>query len=411
MHTPSAKQSRTLRFGRYDYAAFTSFFMYAAGSVAAPVALVEIARDLGFTLDEGGLTAGGMLGLGRTLAIVASMLLCGFMAGRWGKRRTLGASVVVMGVGLALCAVAPQYGLLFLAMTLAGLGEGVIEGLATPFINDLHPQEPARYLNFTHGFWSVGVMTTVLAAGALLAAGVSWRLIMAATAAAALIPAALLLLPERSGQKYPEHPEPLHWSVVRNHAMEILRIRRFWLFFAAMFLAGGGEFCLTFWTASYIQLNFAGTAWAGGVGLAAMAAGMVVGRTGWGYLIDQHHLLRLILLSAAAGTLITLTFPLLSNLYVFFGLLFLSGIAAAPFWPSIQSYCADCLPKTDTTMLFILLSCAGIPGCGAFTWLMGYVANQAGGLAAAFYLVPACFAVLGLLMAADAAAHRSARRA
>ena len=396
------KHSRGLRLGRYDYAALMSFFMYAAGSVAAPVALVAIARELGFSLEEGGLSAGGTLYLGRTLAIVASMALCGFMAGRWGKRRTLGWSVAVMGLGVAVSAFAPTYGILFLAMLLTGLGEGVVEGLATPFINTLHPREPGRYLNFTHGFWSVGIVFTVLASGALLDLGVSWRLIMLGVAAGAFVPAGLLLLPARQGHHYPEHPEPLHWSVVRDHALAILRVRRFWLFFAMIFLAGGAEFCLTFWTASYIQLSFAGTAWAGGVGLACMAAGMAVGRTGWGYLIDQHHLRNLIILSAVVAMLVTLTFPLLTNLHLFFVLLFVSGLAIAPFWPSLQSYCADCMPQLDSTMLFILLSCAGVPGCGFFTWLMGYVANQTGGLATAFYLIPACLFLLAVLVAYDA---------
>src|SRR5690606_16388329 len=122
-----------LTFGRYDYAVFLTFFSYAAGSVVVPVALVLLARDLGFTLEEGGMAEGGALHLGRTLPMVAAMLLCGFVAGRWGNRRTLGVSVALMAVGVLLCALAPTYGVLFLALVVAGFGEGVIEGLASPF--------------------------------------------------------------------------------------------------------------------------------------------------------------------------------------------------------------------------------------------------------------------------------------
>ncbi|OGV75450.1 MAG: hypothetical protein A3K19_25605 [Lentisphaerae bacterium RIFOXYB12_FULL_65_16] len=390
-----------MSFGLFDYAAFLSFFAYAAGSVVIPVALVLLARDLGFSLESGGMTAGGALHLGRTVPMVGSMLLCGFAAGRWGKRRTFGVSVVLMGTGVGLCAIAPGYGILFLALVIAGMGEGVIEGLATPFVQDLHPAEPGRYINFAHAFWSIGVLATVLVSGALLSLGISWRLVTGAVAACALIPAAMLLLPSRSARKFPEHPAPLHWKTVWGHAIVILRIPRFWLFFVAMFVAGGGEFCLTFWCASYIQLNFSSSAWAGGVGTAFFALGMVLGRTGWGYFIKQHQLRALIVLSALAGTAITLCFPVLRNLWLFFGLLFLAGIATAPFWPSVQSYSVDRLPNTDTTMLFILLSCAGVPGCGVFTWLMGYIGNQGGGLRQAFYLVPACYLILALLIECD----------
>lgn len=390
-----------MTFGRYDYAAFNSFFTYAASSVIVPVALVSLARDLGFSLEAGGLTAGGALHLGRTAPMVAAMLLCGFAAGRWGKRRTFGASVALMGGGIALCALAPFYGVLFLALVVAGIGEGVIEGLATPFVQDLHPEEPGRYINFTHAFWSVGVLATVLASGGLLALGVSWRLLIGAVAALSAIAAAMLLLPAAGGQHYPDHPEPIHWRATWRQALTIFRSRTFWLFFAAMFVAGGGEFCLTFWCASYIQLNFVDSAWAGGVGTACFAAGMVLGRTGWGYLLKQHHLRGLIVWSALAGVAITVFFPILRNLYLFFGLLFLAGVATAPFWPSVQSYCADRMPGADTTMLFILLSCAGVPGCGVFTWLMGFLGNQFGNLAAAFYLVPGCYLTLAALIGYD----------
>lgn len=389
-------------FGRYDLAAFGSFFAYASGSVAIPIVLVVLSRDLGFSIASGGMTAGGALHMGRSVAIVASILASGFAAGRWGKRRAFGWSVLLMGAGMGLCAVAPAYGILFLALMIAGLGEGVIEGLATPFVQDLHPSEPGRYINFTHGFWSVGVLVTVLAAGALLSAGVSWRLIIGAVAAFALIPGLMLLLPRGAGRRqYPEHPEPVRLALVFNRIVAILKMPRFWVFFAAMFVAGGGEFCLTFWCASYIQLNFSSSAWAGGVGTALFAAGMALGRTGWGYIIHQRGLMRLIVFSALAGALITLLLPVLTDLRLLFILLFFAGIATAPFWPSVQSYCADRMPGADTTMLFILLSCAGIPGCGFFTFLMGYIGNRATGLGAAFYLVPACYFALAAIIGGE----------
>jgi MFS family permease len=395
------QHSRKMAFGRFDYAAFAAFLAYAAGSVVVPVVLVLLASELGFPLEKGGLSAGGALHLGRTVPMVLSMVLCGFAAGRWGKRRTFGGSVLLMGVGMGLCAAAPGYGLLFLALMLAGAGEGVIEGLATPFVQDLHADEPGRYINFAHGFWSIGVLITVLLSGALLSLGVSWRLIIGVIAAFALLPAGLLLAPAPAGHAVREARAAIPWNTTLAQAIQILRIPRFWVFFAAMFVAGGGEFCLTFWCASYIQLSFTPAAWAGGVGTAFFAAGMVLGRTGWGYLIKQGQLRHLIVYSAVGGTLVTLCFPLLTNLWLFFGLLFLAGVATAPFWPSVQSYCADCLPGTDTTMLFILLSCAGIPGCGVCTWLMGYVGNHSGGLSRAFYLVPACYVVLAALIGWD----------
>lgn len=162
-------QSRKMKFGRYDYAAFSCFTGYACCSVVVPVVLIELARSLNFPLTDGGMGAGGALQLGRSIPMVFAMLFCGFAAGRWGKVPTLGVSLLIMAAGIMLASAAPAYGLLFLAVAIAGLGEGVIEGLATPVVQDLHEhEEPGRYINFAHSFWSIGVVVTVLAAGALL---------------------------------------------------------------------------------------------------------------------------------------------------------------------------------------------------------------------------------------------------
>ena len=393
---------KPLHFGRYDYAAFSTFFTYAAGSVVVPVALVLLAKELGFPLESGGFMAGGALQLARTLPMIVAMLSCAFLAGRWGKRNSFGVSVLVMSAGILLCALTPSYAILFIGLLIAGLGEGVIEGLATPLIQDLHVnEEPGRYINFAHSFWAVGVLVTVLVSGFLLSIGVSWRYLLGGVAFLGLLSTAFILFPERAGHKYPEHKEPVHWRDTRNNALKIVAIPKFWLFFAAMFVAGGGEFCLTFWCASYIQLSFGETVWAGGVGTAAFAGGMVLGRMGCGMLIKQKYFRRLIIISGLAGTVISLSFPFIENIWLFFSLLFFVGIATAPYWPSIQSYASDRMPEVDSTMLLILLSCAGVPGCGVVTYLMGIIGNVTGDLRIAFFLVPICYLTLAILIICD----------
>ena len=168
-----------------------------------------------------------------------------------------------------------------------------------------------------------------------------------------------------------------------------------------MFVAGGGEFALTFWCASYVRLRFVDAAWAGGVGTGCFAAGMIVGRIGWGYLIRQDQLKSLIFWSALAGAAITLLFPVMTSLPLFFALLFPAGIASAPYWPSVQSYCHDRMPDADATTLMILLSCAGVPGCGFVTWMIGVLGDKSGDLGLAFYLIPACYFILALLIGWD----------
>jgi Fucose permease len=230
----------------------------------------------------------------------------------------------------------------------------------------------------------------------------------------AFVPAALLLAPERR-TVYPERKEKLSAARVAGQAIAIFRTRRFWIYFAAMFLAGGGEFCLTFWCASFIQVDLKASALAGGIGTAAFALGMFGGRTGFGFLMRQRHLKGLLIITGIAATLTSMLIPWIARramalaasggdaAWAFPSLcatLFVAGVATAPFWPSIQTYAVERMPHLDSTMMFVLLSCAGIPGCGFFTLLLGYMGRSVG-LTASFYLVPACFAVMVALLLAD----------
>ncbi len=384
--------SRKMVFGRYDYAAFLTFASYAMCSIVIPMCLVPLARDLHFPLDEGGMGMGGAIQLGRSIPMTIMLILCGFIAARWGNRISVGVAVLFMAAGILLASASPGYWFLFAALTIAGLGEGVLEGLATPLVNDLHEDEPGRYINFTHSFWSIGVLVTVLVSGALLYWGVSWRVLAATFGCIAVIPGLLLLLPSKK-KPFPKKVEPVHWKEVCGYAFHLFRTPRFWIYFAAIFLAGGGEFCLTFWTASFIQMSYAGSAWAAGVGTGAFALGMIVSRMGAGYFVREKNLGWLIV---GCGILF---FPYLKSLYLLFPLLFLSGVGVGPFWASIQSVCAKKV-SGDDTMIFIILSASGVPGCGIFSTLLGVLGDHYG-LRPSFFIVPVCFVLISVLIGFD----------
>ncbi|HPY90732.1 MAG TPA: hypothetical protein PLT23_08395, partial [Lentisphaeria bacterium] len=106
-----------------------SFACYAGCSVIIPLSLVQLARDLDFALESGGMAAGGFLQGVRSVAMVIAMAGCGFAAGRFGMRKLMGAAMIFMGAGIALTAFSPNYLCLLPLLMLAGLGEGLIEGI------------------------------------------------------------------------------------------------------------------------------------------------------------------------------------------------------------------------------------------------------------------------------------------
>lgn len=384
--------------GYYDYAAYLSFSAYATCSVVIPMCLLPLAQELKFPLMEGGMGLGGALQLGRSIPITLTLLLSGFLAACWGNRLSVGAGVLLMAAGILCVSLAPGYWFLFAALAITGLGEGILEGLGTPFVHDLHAEEPSRYVNFAHSFWSVGVLSAVVLCGALLVYGISWRKLALLFGVLALVPATMLIFPP-CHISYSKKQQPPHRTGVWKNAVVVMKEKRFWLFFVAMFFAGGGEFCLTFWSPSFIQITYEASAWAAGVGTALFALGMLTSRMCAGYFVPEKKLCKMLFGCSFGGIFLSLPIPYIQNYLILYLFLFLTGFIVGPLWASLQSLCVQRI-SGDSTMIFILLSASGIPGAGTFSVLTGVLGDKIG-IAQAFYLVPICFGIILLMLGID----------
>lgn len=394
----------SLHFGRYDYAAFSAFTTYSICSLAIPLMIVSIGKSLNFPMDDGGMAAGGVLHLVRSITMLIALVACGFLAGWTGKRRIMGASLILIGAGIMCCALAQAYWVLIPCLLFAGFGEGICEGILTPFVQDLHPKSPERYVNIAHSFWSVGICLVVVLAGGLLTLGMSWRVVLFAMGLLTLLASMLFLWKEKAGKKYPESSQKQNVGEIVEKTGAIFRVPHFWVCCLAMFFGAGAEFGLTFWAAAYIELTFKTSAWVAGLGTGMIALGMFAGRTTFGYFAKPGNL-RKILLASGLGTIpITLVLAVLERgsmpdglLFVLlFFCLFLAGIGIAPFWPSTQVFGVNSMPQLDSTLLYVYFSGVGIPGCGAFAWLMGFMGDHFG-LKGAILVVPVCLLIFSVI--------------
>lgn len=387
---------------RLDYAAALGMFVYAASVVTTPIILLRIAQELGFGLAEGGGIEAVRAGF-----LLAILIASGAAAARFGKTRSLGTGGLVLAAGLFTYALAPTYGVVLAAIVLVGLGGGILEALLNPLIQEEHPEDSGRFLNVLNAFFSIGVLTSVLVVGDLLTRGVSWRVLVSGIGVLAAASGALFFVfghrntsatasIEGVGSKDDAGKDVVS---LRSRMRVIVRDRRFWLFSIAMFCGGGAEGAFTFWSASYIQLNFGGLARAGAFGTAVFAAGMVVGRVASGHLVTQDRLRVLIVASAVLGVGASLGAWAVETMVSFMAVIFCAGLTIACFWPSIQSHAASSM-NVDSTMLFILLSCAGIPGFGLVSWIMGLIA-EAFDLRTSLLVIPLLLAALSAVMVAS----------
>ncbi len=388
---------RKIRFHPLDYAAAIGFIVYAASVTATPMCLVVLSREMGFSIGEGGL-----LESVRSILVISTLLLSGFIAAHFGKARSLGFSILLISLAMALYTVAPQFLWLLLAIALLGIGGGVIEALINPLVDELHRGDSGRYLNIVNAFWSVGVLFTVLVAGEMLTIGLSWRLFMGGLTVLALASGILFLWLRNVGPPRVRIP----MSDVFHQKKKLLRSSGFWMFTAMMFMAGSAEGAITFWSASFIQLHHGGAPRMAGFGVAAFSLGMILGRLACGWLLPQHKLRQGVLYSALAGMLISLLLPLAGSIESVLLILFLAGLATACFWPSIQSFAVDCL-KHDATSIFILLSCGGIAGFGFASGFIGQMVELFG-FTTALLVIPGFFGGLVILLLIGPKQHQRA---
>lgn len=380
-------RTRFLRFHLLDHAACLAFLGYSTSATVTPIVLVILSQELGF-----GLVGGGSLEVSRSALIFATLLCSGFLAAHFGKARSLGWGLLLLGAGMALYSQANAYWMLLVALGLAGVGGGVVEALINPLVEELHREDAGRYLNFVNGFWSVGVLGTMLVGGEVITRARVWRPVLVGAAGVALVAGALFLFLRNHG----ERQRPSGLSQVLGHKLTILRSRGFWLFTSLMFFGGASEGMFTYWSASYLQLEHGFSARVGGWGTATFALGMIFTRFAGGVLVPQRHLKSFVALSAVTGVLVSLLFPFLQGIAPLFAALFLAGVSVACFWPSLQALAVERL-RLDATSLFILLSCGGISGFSAASWLMGWTGARMG-LRHAWFLAPICFLILLVLL-------------
>ena len=371
---------------RNDIATASSLMMYASSVVIVPVSLLQLSDELSFSLAEG-----GALETGRILLLIVTLFISGTIASRLGKSRTIAIGLMLMSVSLIIAGFAETYWTLLLLLLVIGFGSGFAEALINPLINDTHPENPGKYLNIINAFFSFGVVSAVLVSGFLIAAGISWRYLFIGFGILMLVPA-LILLP----QKGLEHESGQFVSF--RHWMECLRHRNFWIMVVTIFMGAACEGAFTFWSASYIQLHFSANASAGGIGTALFAGGMFAGRIVTGHLSRGYEQDRkLMLLFAVFGIFIAAAAYFITTLLLFYLVLFMAGCIVAPFWPSIQGI-SPYYTRGDATLLFILLSCAGIPGFGLVSFIMGIIADNSS-LHTALLVIPVAFLLLALSLA------------
>jgi fucose permease len=372
---------------KLDIATWAGFMIFAVSAVIIAINLPEISRTFSTNLSEG-----GGLETARNLLILIVLLLAGALAQRWGKKKFLNLGQYLLAAGLLLASFSQNYTMLIIAILIMGFGGGFSEALLTPLVVDIHHQDSGKFLNLSHAFYPIGIVVAALLFGELLTQGYSWRLMFQIAALVALIVAIVFTL-----LRFP--PTETDDSSYPKLFASILSLGGFYLFAAAIFLGGSIESGLTFWSRTYVETYLSDVPRSGAIALMIFAGSMAIGRFITAYLAGKMSLNSIMIASAILGVGVTFMIPLANSLFWFYLLLGLAGLATACFWPTIMAE-ADRLLNVNTTILFVLLSCAGIFGFGSIPWIMGLIGDK-NELKSGFAFIPVLFAGLVVLLVVE----------
>ena len=102
-----------------------------------------------------------------------------------------------------------------------GIGNGFLEALLSPLIEDVHSEDNGKYQNRLHSYWPLGVLTSTIVIGEFLSRGGSWRTVFIGLSL--LVLATSFLYPSPSKAALPRSRADF------SHMREILTQPKFWL--------------------------------------------------------------------------------------------------------------------------------------------------------------------------------------
>ena len=304
------------------------------------------------------------------------------LADRWPRRRLIAGGLAAMAVALAAAALAPGPWTLSIALSLAGVANGVAMNLAQATLVDLDPAAGASTLaRWT--LWSLaGDLAAPIVLAALVALGGSWR---TAVGVVVVVVAALALGTARARFPAPAPPADAvpssSWAAFK-HALRQPRVIA-WLFATA--LCDLLDEILVVLAALHLRDDLgASLAWRGAVIVASIVGG-AIGLVVIERLARRIAATRLMAATALACSVVYTVWMFMPSPLASMLMMVLVGATAVPLYPLAAAEAYAALPGRSGAVL-----AAGhlfTPLTLALPWLLGLVADHAGIMVALGLLV------------------------
>jgi len=292
--------------------------------------------DLSGALDLSPGPLGVALFVGAAASILA-MALLGRTSDRLGRRVFLVLSGGVMALGVATLAFVGGYAALLVALIVLYAASGLYDVGINAAAVDLEKAAGRRFMAVLHAAFSTGGVAGALSAGALLSAGVDYRMVYLA-----LLPPLGAVVLAVAATRFPPPGEP---AGDRTREVGLYRSLPLLLIAVIATLALLSEGEMEHWSGIYLRNTLGLSALLGGSGVAVFYGSMAVGRLGAAFVIGRlgnRRTLQGAGLLAAAG--MTLALATREPLLVVAGFLVV-GLALSAVVPIAFSAAGDIAPE------------------------------------------------------------------
>lgn len=285
------------------------------------------------------------------------------------------------------------YAGIIISVFIYAIGSGLIETVGSPIVQACPIENKDAQMSMLHSYYCWGHVLVVLGSSLFFAlfGTENWRYLSCIWA---LFPIVVMVM----FMKVPMRSLADDGEIISGKKMS--GMRTFWILIVLMFCSGSAEQCISQWISTFAEAGLGIEKTTGDlIGTCLFAVLMGSSRVFYGKFSRKINLVRFMLLSGSACTVLYITAAVSPSAALSLAACVLCGTSVGIMWPGIYSLSTEVI-KGGGTGLFAYLALAGDIGCAGGPAFLGFVSSALNDNLRAGIFASAVFPIIFVVMLA-----------
>jgi fucose permease len=317
---------------------FLMFMMFAMTTDSVGLIIPEVIKEFHLSM-----TAAGAFHYANMIAIAVAAIFLGYMADKFGRKRTIILGLILFALNSYLFAVGNAFLFFLTLLVISGAAIGIFKTGALALVGDisLSTSEHTATMNTVEGFFGVGAIIGPAIVAKLLSAGFSWKwlYVIAGTICVLLIATALLV-------KYPRTVKTVDEPIDFKRTLGMMRNPYALGFSLGIFLYVAAECAVYVWMPTLLADYSGSFAFMAAYAISTFFILRAAGRFLGAWILARYSWTSVMALFSLA-ILICFAGAIAGGLSYAIWLLPLSGLFMSMIYPTLNSKGISCFPKTE----------------------------------------------------------------